>query len=156
MTGEKDHANVLAPPPVALLACVGAAWLLDRVWPAPFLPFGMIHWSLGAAFVAAGLAAQLWALVVFRRARTSVLPVRPTTAIVETGPYRHSRNPIYLGMFLVVLGAAMGLDSLWQFAALAVFSLFIRWGVVAREEAYLTRKFGDAYLDYAKRVRRWL
>ncbi len=156
MAAHIDHANVVILPPVALALCVGAAFLADRLWPAPFLPSASPRWPIGGALIALGLMTELWALILFRRARTSILPIRPTSAIIEAGPYRYSRNPIYVGMFVIVVGAAMALDSLWQFAALAVLYLVIRWGVVAREEAYLTRKFGAAYRDYARRVRRWI
>ena len=81
---------------------------------------------------------------------------QPTTAIVEAGPYRFSRNPIYLAMFVLMIGLAIGLDTLWLLATLAAFVCVIRNGVVAREEAYLERKFGDTYRDYRSRVRRWL
>ncbi len=157
MPDEKDHADVLVPPPIALALCVGAGWLLNRVWPAPFLPPDSWLRAAGGALVALGLAIEFWALVLFRRARTAVLPIRTTRAIIEAGPYRYSRNPIYLSMFAVVAGLGLALDSLWQFAALAV-ALYpvLRWGVVAREEAYLERKFGEAYRDYTRRVRRWL
>ncbi len=80
----------------------------------------------------------------------------PTTAIVETGPYRFTRNPIYLGMFLGLVGLAIAFDSLWLLVMLVPFTLAIRYGVVAREEAYLERKFGDAYRQYRARVRRWV
>jgi protein-S-isoprenylcysteine O-methyltransferase Ste14 len=156
MAAEKDHPNVLIPPPVVLALCVAAGWLLDRLWPAPFLPPGLPLWALGGVVIALGLAVQFWAFLLFRRARTSIIPVRPTSAIVETGPYRYSRNPIYLSMFVMVAGFAVALNSLWQFAALVVLYGVLRWAVVAREEAYLTRKFGAPYLDYARRVRRWL
>ena len=156
MAAEKDHPDILIIPPVALALCVGAGLLADRVWPAPFLPAGLPRWALGGALVALGLATEFWAFVLFRSAKTSVLPIRPTSAIVEAGPYRYSRNPIYVSMFVVVAGLAVGFDSLWQFAALAALYVVLRWAVVAPEEAYLTRKFGAAYLDYARRVRRWV
>jgi protein-S-isoprenylcysteine O-methyltransferase Ste14 len=156
MAAPEDHANVLVLPPVALALCVGAAWLADRLWPLPFVPALWPRWLPGGMLVALGLMTELWALVLFRRARTSILPIRPTSAVIEVGPYRYSRNPIYVGMFVIVVGAAIALDSLWQFAALAALYVVIRWGVVAREEAYLARKFGAAYRDYARRVRRWL
>ncbi len=156
MAAEKDHPDVLVLPPVALVLCVGAGWLAGRVSPAPFLPPGFPRWVLGGALIALGFAIELWALAHFRRARTSVLPIRPTSAILSTGLYRYSRNPIYLSMFVVVAGIGVALDSLWQLAALAVLYVVLRWGVVAREEAYLTRKFGAVYLDYTRRVRRWL
>ena len=156
MSTEKDHADVLVPPPVALVLCVFAGWLAGRVWPTPFLPPDAPRWALGGALIALGLAIGLWAVVEFRRARTSVRPDRPTTAVLSTGPYRRSRNPIYLSMFVIVAGLAVALDYLWQFAALIVLYAVLRWGVVAREEAYLTRKFGAAYTNYAARVRRWI
>ena len=156
MPAPKDHADVFVLPPVALALCVGAAWLADRVSPLPFVPPLWPRPWLGGALVALGLLTELWALVLFRRARTAALPIRPTSAIIEAGPYRYSRNPIYVGMFVIVAGAAIGLDSVWQFAALVALYVMLRWGVVAREEAYLARKFGASYLDYARRVRRWL
>ena len=154
MPAEKDQADVLVPPPLALALCIAAGWVANRRWPAPFLPRASSLQAIGVAVAAIGVAIAILAVVQFRRARTSVRPDRPSTAILSTGPYRYSRNPICLGMFVVVAGLALALDSLWQFAALAVLYGVLRWGVVAREEAYLTRKFGDAYLDYARRVRR--
>ena len=82
---EKDHANALIPPPLALTLCVVAACLIDRVWPAPFLPLGLPRWLIGGALIVTGLAIEAWSFLVFRRARTSVLPMRPTSAIVEAG-----------------------------------------------------------------------
>jgi protein-S-isoprenylcysteine O-methyltransferase Ste14 len=80
----------------------------------------------------------------------------PTTTIVESGPYRFTRNPIYLGMFLGLIGLAIAFDNLWLLMMLLPFALVIHYGVVAREEAHLERKFGDAYRGYRSRVRRWL
>jgi protein-S-isoprenylcysteine O-methyltransferase Ste14 len=81
--------------------------------------------------------------------------VKPTTAIATDGPYRFTRNPIYLGMFLGLTGLAIGFNSLWILVAMVPFYFVIRHGVVAREEAYLERKFGEVYLGYKSRVRRW-
>jgi protein-S-isoprenylcysteine O-methyltransferase Ste14 len=120
------------------------------------VPSTRLRLWIDAALIGLGLLVEFWALILFRRARTAIFPTQPTSAIVETGHYRFSRNPIYVGMFLIIVGVAFGLDGLWQFAALAVFYLVVRWGIMAREEAYLKRKFGAAYADYAKRVRRWL
>jgi protein-S-isoprenylcysteine O-methyltransferase Ste14 len=80
----------------------------------------------------------------------------PTTTIVDTGPYRFTRNPICLGMALGLIGLAIALDTLWLWLTLVPFAIIIRYGVVAREEAYLERKFGDVYRRYRARVRRWL
>ena len=83
-------------------------------------------------------------------------PTRPTISIVDTGPYRFTRNPIYLGMMLALVGLAIAFDSLWPLVTLVPFALVIRYGVVAREEAYLERRFGEVYRGYGARVRRWL
>ena len=80
----------------------------------------------------------------------------PTATIVDTGPYRFTRNPIYLGMMLGLIGEAIAFNSVWPLVSLVPFALVIRYGVVAREESYLECKFGDRYGRYRSRVRRWL
>jgi protein-S-isoprenylcysteine O-methyltransferase Ste14 len=102
------------------------------------------------------LALFAWAIVTISRAGSNVPTNRPTTTIVESGPYRFTRNPIYMAMFLALIGLAVAFDSLWLFITLVPFALVIRYGVVAREEAYLERKFGDVYRAYRSRVRRWV
>src|SRR5437868_11453240 len=102
------------------------------------------------------LALVAWAIVTFTRSGSNVSTNLLTTAIVESGPYRFTRNPIYLGMFLGLIGLAIAFDTLWLLMMLVPFALVIRYGVVAREEAYLERKFGDVYRGYRSRVRRWL
>src|SRR5262249_33561455 len=105
---------------------------------------------------ALALALVAWAISTMTRAGSNVPTSLPTTTIVETGPYRLTRNPIYLGMVLGLIGLALALHSLWLSMTLWPFALVIRYGVVAREEAYLERKFGDVYRGYRSRVRRWL
>ena len=90
------------------------------------------------------------------RAGSNVPTRLPTTTIVETGPYRFTRNPIYLGMVLGLIGLAIGFNSFWLLVTLVPFALVIRYGAITREEAYLERKFGDVYRRYRARVRRWL
>jgi protein-S-isoprenylcysteine O-methyltransferase Ste14 len=115
------------------------------------LQAGSARWCLSSA-----LALFAWAIVTVTRAGSNVPTNRPTTSIVESGPYRFTRNPIYLGMFLGLIGLAIAFDTLWLLLMLVPFALVIRYGVVAREEAYLERKFGDVYRGYRSRVRRWL
>jgi protein-S-isoprenylcysteine O-methyltransferase Ste14 len=90
------------------------------------------------------------------RAGSNVPTNKPTTSIVDTGPYRFTRNPIYLSMMLGLVSLAIAFDSLWLLVTLVPFFLVIRYGVVVREEAYLERKFGEVYRRYRARVRRWL
>jgi protein-S-isoprenylcysteine O-methyltransferase Ste14 len=156
MSDAKDNANVLIPPPVAwaLVFLIGLG--LDWVRPLSFVPAGIPRIWIGGIVVAIGVALVVWALVTFRKAGTRVEPYKPTTVIVAHGPFALTRNPIYLGMFLGQIGLAVGFDSLWVLAMLVPFFLVIRYGVVAREEAYLERKFGQVYLEYRSRTRRWL
>ena len=152
----KDTAQVIIPPPVAWGLVIIAGLLLNRLVPLPFLPADLPAIPLGVTVLVFALALGVWAVVTMTRAGSNVPTHRPSTTIVASGPYRLTRNPIYLGMFLVVTGLAIALDDLWLLLMLMPFAVVIRYGVVAREEAYLDRKFGDVYRGYRSRVRRWL
>jgi protein-S-isoprenylcysteine O-methyltransferase Ste14 len=156
MADTADTAHVIVRPPLAWGLSVIAGVVLDRLAPLPFVP---AEWSaawLGATVFFLALALFAWAIVTITRAGSNVPTNRPTTTIVESGPYRFTRNPIYLGMFLGLIGLAIWFDSLWLLMVLVPFALVVRYGVVAREEAYLERRFGDVYRGYRSRVRRWL
>jgi len=156
MSTTSDSANVVIPPPAAWALAVVAALCVDWLYPLPFVPASVPRTWVGGGVFAAGLALAVWAVVTMRRAGTRVEPYKPTTTIVANGPYRVTRNPIYLGMFLGQIGLAIGFDNLWLLAVLVPFYLVIRYGVIAREEAYLERKFGAVYLGYKSRVHRWV
>ena len=129
---------------------------LNRLVPLPFLPVDLPAGWLGAMVFVLALALFAWAIVTITTAGSKVRTNRPTTTIVESGPYRITRNPVYLGMFLGLIGLAIAFDNLWLLIMLVPFALVIRYGVVTREEVYLERKFGDVYRGYRSRVRRWL
>jgi protein-S-isoprenylcysteine O-methyltransferase Ste14 len=151
-----DHSNAIVRPPIAwalaFVVGLGLGWL----YPLRFVPPSVPRIWAGAAVFAVGLALGIWAIATIRKAGSRIETSQPTTTIVAHGPYRFTRNPIYLGMFLGQTGLAIGFDSLWILITLIPFYLVLRYGVVAREEAYLERKFGDVYLGYKSRVRRWL
>ncbi|MBI3196714.1 MAG: isoprenylcysteine carboxylmethyltransferase family protein [Rhodospirillales bacterium] len=151
-----DHADTVIHPPIAWALAFVAGLGVDWLYPLPFVPPVVSNIWVGAAVFAAGFAGAIWAIVTIRRAGSRIETNKPTTTIVANGPYRFTRNPIYVGMFLGQIGLAIAFNSLWILVALAPFYLVIRYGVVAREEVYLERKFGDAYLGYKSRVRRWL
>jgi protein-S-isoprenylcysteine O-methyltransferase Ste14 len=155
MSEAADSSNAIIRPPLAWALAILAGLAIDWFYPLPFLPASLPHAWLGGLVFVVGFALAIWAIMTFRRAGTQLQTNRPTTTIVATGPYRLSRNPIYLGMFLGQTGLAIGFDSLWVLAMLVPFYFVIRYGVVAREEAYLERKFGTAYGDYRSRIRRW-
>ena len=156
MDDAPDTAQVIVRPPLAwglaIIAGLGLNWLV----PLAFLPTGLPAGWLGATVFVLALALGAWAVVTITRAGSNVPTNLPTITIVASGPYRLTRNPIYLGMFLGLIGLAIALDNPWLPMTLVPFALVIRYGVVAREEAYLGRKFGDAYVGYRSRVRRWL
>jgi protein-S-isoprenylcysteine O-methyltransferase Ste14 len=156
MAEKADTAQVMIRPPLAWGLAVISGLALDWIMPLPFLPADLPTGWLGAIVFAFALALVAWAIVTMTRAGSNVPTNRPTTTIVESGPYRFTRNPIYLGMFLGLAGLAIAFDTLWLLMTLVPFGLVIRYGVVAREEAYLERKFGDVYRGYRSRIRRWL
>ncbi|WP_202332484.1 methyltransferase family protein [Mesorhizobium sp. L-8-3] len=151
-----DTSGPIVRPPIAMALAVVAGLVLQWLYPLPFLPAAMPAGWVGGLVFLAGLALLIFAASTFRRAGTAVPTSVPTTSIVSDGPYRYSRNPIYVAMFIGLVGVSIGFDSLWHLILLVPFYLVIRHGVVAREEIYLARKFGDAYLGYKQSVRRWL
>ena len=156
MNDRVDNAQVIVRPPLAFGLAIVVGLALDWLMPLPFMPARLPAGWLGTMVFLFALALAAWAIVTITRAGSNVPTNRPTTAIVESGPYRFTRNPIYLGMLLGLVGLAIAFDTFWLLVTLVPFALVIRYGVVAREEAYLERKFGDAYAGYRSRVRRWL
>jgi protein-S-isoprenylcysteine O-methyltransferase Ste14 len=147
----------MAPPPLVYGAAVLAGLALERwIWPLP-LPLGetTAHYA-GWALMLPGLALLAWAMRSFARANTAIVPYNTTTSIVPAGPYRFSRNPMYIAMAVIQSAFAVMFATAWIFILLPPVLLFIRHGVIAREERYLERKFGAGYLDYKNKVRRWL
>jgi protein-S-isoprenylcysteine O-methyltransferase Ste14 len=156
MSQIAPNARVVIRPPLAWAIAIGAGFALDWFVPLPFLPEDWPAGLMGAVVFVLALVLAIWAIDTMTRAGTNVPTNRPTTAIVEGGPYRFTRNPIYMGMFGGLIGLGIAFDNPWLLAMLVPFALVIRYGVVAREEAYLERTFGDAYRGYRRRVRRWL
>src|SRR6185503_19537234 len=147
MAIESDSAGVRFPPPFVYLGALLLGLAAERF--VTLRSFG-IDWRLlvatGALLFVAGAAMMLAAAGLFRRLGTNVPPSQPTTLIATTGPYRWTRNPMYLGMALIYAGLAIGFDVL----------IAIQTQVIAREERYLEAKFGDDYRRYKAEVRRWL
>jgi protein-S-isoprenylcysteine O-methyltransferase Ste14 len=150
-------AAVIAPPPLLFLLCGGLAWGGEALFPWGFdwAPFETrLRIGASAALLASALA--VWAIWTMWRAGTPVEPWEPTKRIVTRGPYRFTRNPIYVAMTLLFLAIALVVDSVWFYAALPSLVLLLHYGVILREEAYLLGKFGGEYGDYFRRVRRWI
>ena len=152
---QRDIPGVIAPPPLILLGHVLVGLALDWLWPAPFLP-SPIQYALGAVLIVVAGTIAGTAIVRFLRAGTNVPTRQPATTLVIAGPYRFSRNPIYVGMILLLLGIGVIVDSVWILALAVPFALVLRYGVIAREERYLAAKFDEAYRSYCAKVRRWI
>jgi APA family basic amino acid/polyamine antiporter len=150
-----DTAGVLIRPPLLYLCSLLAGGALEWLVPLPVFP-AWTESPLGPVLIAVALVLFVLAVREFARARTPIPTNEPTQAIVRSGPYRVSRNPIYLAFTLLHLGIALWVNGGWLLAALVATTAILRFGVIAREERYLERRFGDAYLDYKRSVRRWI
>ncbi|HMO67298.1 MAG TPA: isoprenylcysteine carboxylmethyltransferase family protein [Novosphingobium sp.] len=158
-TGTEDRlgARVFLPPPmvfiVMVLAGEGFARLVPFSFGANLLP---VLRGAGLAAMALGLAVIAIAFLAFRRRRTALKPWKPTTAIVDTGIFALSRNPMYVAFALIAGGLGLVLDNGWILLGTLPALLVVRQTAVLKEEAYLQAKFGEEYLAYKARVRRWL
>ncbi len=158
MTGSNaekgDVPGVIIAPPSIYAAAVGVGILLNRWFPQAMLPSPWAN-PLALLFFLLGLGGFA-AVFAFRRAGTSPNPYRPSSQLVTTGIYGLSRNPMYVGFTLWYLAAACWVNNLWLFVLLPIVLLVMLYGVILQEEAYLERRFGDEYVGYRGRVRRWL
>lgn len=150
------NAGVHYPPPLWYVGGVVGGWLLDRLWPLRLAGTASMHMTLAAFFLVAWAGMMLWALATFRSARTSLVPNRPSSALATNGPYRVTRNPMYVSLVCAYVAVSMLLNSWWPLALLPLVMLAMQRFVIAREERYLTSAFPVEYPAYCQRVRRWL
>ncbi len=151
---KKDIAGVIAPPPLIYLAAIIVALGLE--WAARAdAGLGRIGLWVGGVLIALAVIIAVLARRQFLKGVTSVRVEVPSTAILSTGPYRFSRNPLYLSLAMLQVGIGLALGFAWIVVMVVPAILVIRFGVIAREERYLERKFGEEYVNYKNRVRRW-
>jgi protein-S-isoprenylcysteine O-methyltransferase Ste14 len=155
---DPGTAGVIARPPLLFLAALLLGLAVDQLLPLPLaIPkVDLVRWIVTGSLILIGLALAAAGIRNFSRAGTPVPTNDPTRALVTTGIHGWTRNPIYLGMFLVYGGIGVAARSPWILILTLPLAITIRYGVVAREEAYLERRFGDVYRDYKARVRRWV
>jgi protein-S-isoprenylcysteine O-methyltransferase Ste14 len=142
-------------PPAAIGAPLVVGWVLTGWWGDP-VDLGGWRVPLGWVLVLLFALWNGWALWLFRRHRTGLLPGQQTSAVIEEGPFRLSRNPLYVGLLALYLGWALLAATFWGLVLFPAAVLLVLWGAILPEERYLHRQFGAAYDDYARRVRRWL
>lgn len=158
---DTGTAGVIARPPLLFLAALLLGFVSDHLLPLPFpVPrIGLVHWAsaiIAGSLILIGLALATAGIRDFSKARTPVPTNQPTRALVTTGIHGWTRNPIYLGMFLMYGGIGIAVRSPSILILALPLAIAIRYGVVAREETYLERRFGAAYREYKARVRRWV
>ncbi len=148
-------AQVRLIPPVVYFGPFAVMWALH--WSRPWtIPGGGALTLAGLALVLVGVALTIWSVVTFGRAHTTVIPWDRVSTMVTTGPFRFSRNPIYLADTVAYFGATLLIHSWWPLLVLPGILLVMRRKVIDREERYLTERFGNAYREYQLRVHRWL
>jgi protein-S-isoprenylcysteine O-methyltransferase Ste14 len=152
-----DTSGVRFPPPFIAAGVFVVGYAIDRFAPLRLAADpGATQRIAGWCLVAASLLLAAAAVFLFRRAGTTPNPTRPTTALVVRGPYRFTRNPMYVAFAILYLGSTLLLNSVWTLVLFPVMITLLEKLVIAREEAYLAAKFGDEYRAYTARVRRWI
>ena len=157
MARERDHPNIspMVHPPIVALMFIVLAYFLGRFVPRPFpVPAGLQYLGLAMTFL--GFLLGIGAFLEFRKARTTLDPHGSAKHLVTSGIYRFTRNPIYLGFLLMIIGLPLNSGLYWGLVMAPFYVLTMNRLIIQREEAYLERKFGKEYTSYTSRVRRWL
>lgn len=152
---ELDNPGVKFPPPLVFLLAILIGAAIDRFIPLRVLPTGLTA-VLGGTVLLLAFILSVFFLWEFFKAGTTIRPDRRPAVLVTTGPFRYSRNPGYIAFAMYQAGIGLWLNNFWMVALLVSALVWIRWRVIALEERYLIRRFGQAYLDYQAKVRRWL
>jgi protein-S-isoprenylcysteine O-methyltransferase Ste14 len=157
MENKKDNPGVLIPPPLLYAAIFFLAILLQKIFPLGNTFFNTAASNIiGAVFITVSLFFIFPALLRFLKSKNTLITVKPAHSLQAQGIYSISRNPMYLGLLLVYTGLSFILGNWWNLVLIPVLIFIVQGYVIKREEKYLARRFGQAYIDYTSRVRRWL
>src|ERR1700722_13966457 len=152
---SKDSPDVISCPPLVFLGALIAGMFLN--WFMPLRSFTSEYFRItGGLLGLAGTLTAVWGVYTLRRAGTSVRPGQPVTALVTDGPYRFSRNPLYVALTIIYLGIVLSSGLVWLLVTLIPVLTLVHWRIVRREEVYLEARFGDNHRAYKSRVRRWI
>ena len=155
MTTQADNPGVVVRPPLLYSAALVVVLVLRWFWPMPIVG-RLLAVGVGLVLVVLSVGIATWGRRTMRAAGTNVDPYRPATVLVENGPFRFSRNPLYMALTLLFLGLSLVVDTWWGIVLLFPHLIIMHWGVILREERYLDQKFGASYRQYCSRVRRYL
>jgi protein-S-isoprenylcysteine O-methyltransferase Ste14 len=150
-----DNPGIVAWPPVLHAAAFLVVLALDWIWPWPIFDRPAYRWA-GLPLIVIGISIVIWGRITMLAAGTNINPSQPAVALVTSGPFRFSRNPLYTALMLVFSGLTLAFNTWWGFAMLIPVFIVMFQGVIRREERYLERKFGDSYRDYCAHVRRYV
>jgi len=155
MENQPDRPGVVILPPLLMVLALILVLVLHHFWPLPVGARGLTI-ALGAILVVLGIGSAAWGRVTLAKGGTNVNPLKPTIAIVTSGPFRFTRNPLYVGVVILFVGLSLLIGTWWGFVVLIPVVLTLHHGVILNEESYLERKFGDSYRSYKTSVRRYL
>ena len=155
MADDQDNPGINVPPPLIYVVPLILGLLLNRIAHLPFLPRGAAR-GLGWTLLGGGVVLNGWFLRTIRDADVPIRTDKPVPRITTEGPFRYSRNPSYLALAMIYAGIAVLRNSPWAILLLPLVLVVIQREVIGREERYLERTFGEQYLDYKGRVRRWV
>ena len=150
-----DNPGTRVPPPILLIAVMLVGYGFQQLWALELAERSgrnIAAWAL----ITAGVAILVAGWVQFFQAKTNILHDKPSSHVIQSGLYRVSRNPIYVSGLVLQLGIGLAMNNLWIVLLVPVSKMVFDRYVIAREEAYLERAFGEIYLDYRREVRRWL
>lgn len=153
---DRDTPGVVAPPPVLYLGTLATGFVLGAIRPITAFPSPMFLRVLGVLLLVLSGVIVRWAFITMQRSQAHITRSDGPAALVVRGPFRYSRNPIYVAMTGLYLGGAFLADSAWLLLLLVPLLAVMQWGVVLREERLLEARFGDAYRLYKRTTPRWL
>ncbi|MBI3606278.1 MAG: isoprenylcysteine carboxylmethyltransferase family protein [Nitrospirae bacterium] len=156
MESEKPKSpGIISPPPLIYFTLFLTGFIPQTAFPVQFFSLP-VRWIVCLTLVGVGAILVTRAFQTMRHAKTSPNPYQPAAVLVTEGPFRFTRNPVYLGMNLFYLGAGVLLNPFWSILFFPVLLLIMEFGVIHREERHLEQRFGEAYLEYKASVRRWI
>ena len=155
MSDNQDNPGIKVPPPLIYVVPLLLGSLLDRRRHISFLPRGAAR-AMGWPLLGGGVLLNGWFLRTIRNAEVPIRTDKPVPKLTTEGPFRYTRNPSYLALAMIYAGIALLRNSLWAILLLPLVVMVMQREVIGREESYLERTFGEEYLTYKEKVRRWV